>query len=292
MNAFLYNILAYVPGLPEPERRPEFTFEYIFWPLLVGVLVAVLFAVLLTVLAIRFHVPADEKVAAINELLPGANCGACGFAGCEGFAKALAEEKIDLKECGPADPSAKEKIFGILGKEGSFEATFAVVACNGGVRAKDRFEYVGYETCVAVAATSGGHKFCSKACFGFGDCIAVCPVDAIILQDNQVVDIDHKCISCGLCVKKCPNKVIKIIPAKAPVFVACNSNCRGADVTKICETGCHGCTLCERACPTGAIKMENNLPVWDYEKCTSCMECVKKCPRDIIFDRTHLVPPQ
>lgn len=248
---------------------------------------AVLIVALILIVGKVFKVNMDEKVTKIMENLAGANCGGCGCSGCSGFAAKLASGEGDLADCHVTSPEKKAEIAAMLGIElKDEERTVAVVKCNGGLaNAPEAFEYMGNPTCAANNSLLGGNKLCKFGCLGCGDCKAVCPESAIKISDKlSEVDPD-RCISCGACIKECPKHIIERIPATAPVYVACSSTCKGKDVMNVCKVGCIGCTMCAKKCPHGAITMVDNLPVFDYTKCTGCKTCVAVCPRHIIIDR-------
>ena len=248
--------------------------------LLVAVL-TIIFTLLIVLVSFLCHVKVDEKVSAINDKLSGANCGGCGFAGCSDFAKALAEGKTDLSKCSSTSKENKTEIAKILGVEvGDTTPKFAVVCCNGGVNAKDKFNYVGNRGCENTLM--GGNKVCSFACIGEGTCVLSCPHGGIKVE-NGVAIIDRKlCEGCGACIIKCPKSIIKLIPKSSKVYVACSSKCKGKDVLGACSVGCIGCGLCAKQCPNGAISMVDNLPIIDYTKCTGCGICAEKCPKKCI----------
>lgn len=248
---------------------------------------AVLIGALILIVGKVFKVNVDEKVTKILENLAGANCGGCGCSGCAGFADKLAHGESELSACHVTSPEKKAEIAALLGIELKDEArTVAVVKCNGGLaNAPEAFEYKGNPTCAANASLLGGNKVCKFGCLGCGDCKVVCPESAIKISDKlSEVDPD-RCVSCGACITTCPKHIIERIPADAPVYVACSSTCKGKDVMNACKVGCIGCTMCAKKCPHGAITMKDNLPVFDYEKCTGCKTCVAVCPRHIIIDR-------
>ena len=248
---------------------------------------AIIIGALILLVSKVFHVDMDEKVTKILENLAGANCGGCGCSGCAGFADKLAKGEGELSACHVTAPEKKAEIAALLGIElKDEERTVAVVKCNGGLaNAPEAFEYVGENSCAANASILGGNKVCKFGCLGCGDCKNVCPESAVKVTDKlSEVDPD-RCISCGACITACPKNIIERIPASAPVYVACSSTCRGKDVMNACKVGCIACGLCAKKCPHGAITMVNNLPVFDYTKCTGCKTCVAVCPRHIIIDR-------
>jgi len=242
------------------------------------------FAVILAIVSKIFFVEEDSKKVAVVGLLPGANCGACGFGGCESFSQAIIEGNTQVNKCAALDLEATKKIGIIMGQEvNAVEPKVAVIMCAGGRDCSDRFEYRGVETCYAVNLVFGGHKTCSYGCIGFGDCVRVCPFDAIkyVKGDVPVIDID-KCTGCGLCVKVCPKNIIKLIPEKYSVHIRCASFDKGALVRQICKTGCISCGACVRICPVKDVVMENNLARTKYDKCINCGLCMEKCPVNTI----------
>ncbi len=230
---------------------------------------ALLIGALILVIGKVFKVDMDEKVTKIMENLAGANCGGCGCSGCGGFAQKLAQGNCSLNDCHVTSPEKKAEIAKLLGIElTNEEPTVAVVHCNGGVEnCADKFEYKGNPTCAACNSLLGGNKACSYACLGCGDCKAVCPEDAIKVSGRLAQVDPDRCISCGACITACPKNIIGRIPASAPVYVACSSNCRGKEVASVCKVGCIACEKCAKVCPHGAITMHDNLPVIDYKKC-------------------------
>ena len=240
------------------------------------------------VLALASHfmgVKADERVSTIRECLPGANCGACGYTGCDGYAKAIVEEGAKTNLCVPGATAVAEKVSAILGVEAeAVESRVAFVHCNGiPEAAKDKAVYEGVKSCKSECLIYGGSKACVYGCVGCGDCASVCPKRAICVEDG-IARVNKKlCIGCGLCVKTCPKGIISLIPANAKVAVMCSNKEKGATVRKECTNGCIGCKKCELSCPKDAIHVENNLSKIDYEKCVGCGLCAKVCPVQCII---------
>ena len=248
---------------------------------------AILIGILIIIVGKVFKVNVDEKITKILDNLAGANCGGCGCSGCSGFASKLAEGGASLSDCHVTSPEKKAEIAKLLGIElKDEEPTVAVVHCNGGIEnCADKFEYKGNPTCAANASLYGGNKACSYACLGCGDCKSVCPENAISVE-GRLAEVDpDRCVSCGACISTCPKGIIDRIPSSAPVYVACSSKCKAKEVMSVCKVGCIGCGKCARVCPHGAITMQDNLPVFDYTKCTGCLTCVSECPRHIIVSR-------
>lgn len=244
---------------------------------------ALVLSVLILITAKLCKIKGDEKVSEILEHLAGANCGVCGFSGCEGFAKALAEGRTDVDNCKVTSPEEKKAIAEISGvpyvERGP---SVAVVNCSGGANAADKFSYLGNDGCENMSLFHDGQKLCPTGCLGGGTCVKVCPVGAIRLKNGVAVVDKTICIACGRCVKACPKGIISLIPAKARVYVACSTHLRGKEAMSFCSAGCIGCGLCAKNCPEKAITMKNFLPVFDYDKCTGCFACVEKCPRKVI----------
>ena len=240
---------------------------------------------LLSVFSKVFAVKTDERVEEITAALPGLNCGACGFSGCEGYAKSIVNEGAATNRCIPGGDAVARKVSDILGTE--FEDVTectAFVACNGAVpkATHDSYVYQGERTCAACNLYYQGKGVCNYSCIGYGDCVRQCSFDAIHIVD-EVAKVDPlKCTGCGLCAKACPKDLIHIRDAAKPVYVACSSCYNGRMTVHNCENGCIGCHKCEKTCPNGAIYVKNNVAVIDYDKCTACFQCVEVCPRHCI----------
>lgn len=254
-------------------------------PILLAVLVVsavgILCAVMLVIAAKFFSVEVDERETKIRECLPGVNCGACGYAGCDGYAKALAGgEGIKTNLCIPGGDAVSRSISEILGVE--FEDVVeqvAVIHCYGDCDHTSRkMNYEGISSCVAAKSLYGGSGKCSYGCMGLGDCVSVCPNDAICIEKG-IAHIDtRKCVGCGLCAKTCPQGIIEIVDDVEKVLVTCNNKEKGAVAKKNCTNACIGCKKCEKNCPSGAITVTDNLAHIDYDKCINCDECAKNCP--------------
>lgn len=256
-------------------------------PILICLGIAVVCAVILTVSSLLFGVKEDEKFLAVRDALPGANCGACGYSGCDGYAHALADGKVTATNlCVPGGDKASQDIAAILGvKAEKAVKKFAYVGCNGTCEATKKDEKQlcsGFATCKDAAEHWEGENVCTYACIGLGDCTAVCPNEAIVVKDGAAKVISSLCTGCGLCAKTCPHNVIRLLEEGSAIAIGCSNHDKGALTRKMCTNGCIGCTKCARTCQNGAITMEDNLPVVDYTKCTGCGLCADACPTHAI----------
>ena len=224
----------------------------------------------------RFEVKVDPRVGRILDALPGSNCGTCGFASCEDFAAALLGDTSLVTNCKACVEESYMKICDTLGIEaGKRKHELALVACS--CDSLSKFDYEGVRSCAVAALIGGGFRACKYACLGFGDCVKACPFGAIGKRGYQLFVDFERCIGCGACTDVCPRGLIRMVAKDAAVFVRCNSLDPGKIVSKICETGCIACKLCEKACEQQAIKMENNLAIIDYALCNKCGACIEAC---------------
>ena len=245
-----------------------------------------LFGVLLSLAAKKFEVKQDERVALIRAQLGGANCGACGFAGCDAFAEAVVSAKARVDGCPPGGPAAAVAIAQIMGVSvDAAERRVARVLCQGSYSvAKERYNYEGFQNCRTIASMSGGDKLCPYACIGVGDCMAVCAFNAITLKDGIAHINPDICGGCGACVKECPRGVIALTPKSASVRVLCRNKDAGRQAREACMKACIGCKRCVRECAEGAITVTDNTAKIDPERCTRCGACAKVCPMGCISD--------
>lgn len=245
----------------------------------------VLFGAGLGYAAQKFAVEVDETVEKIKENLPGANCGGCGYAGCEAFAHAVAERKIKPTACPVSNAEQMKAIADILGTTAEVgEKKRAIVACRGTrENAKEKNEYYGILDCRdAALLPGGGSKACQYGCLGLGSCEKVCVFGAMTIQDGVAVVDPDKCTACGTCVRTCPKSIIHLIPASSTYHVNCMSRDKGKEVKSNCSVGCIGCGICVRNCEAKAIIMENNVAIIDQSKCIDCGVCEQKCPTKAI----------
>lgn len=247
--------------------------------------VGIIIGILLGIAGEKFKVETDPKEIAVRELLPGNNCGGCGFPGCDGLAAAIAKGEMPPSACPVGGEACAEAISKALGIENAVATKkVAFVKCAGDCeKAKDVYEYVGPKTCkLAQKNPNGGPKGCTYGCTGYGSCRAVCDFGAIDIIDGIAVINKDKCRACGKCITECPRKLIELVPYDAEHLVRCNSHDKGKDVKAFCSTGCIGCTLCAKNCEAEAITIDKNLAHIDTEKCTNCGVCKEKCPVKII----------
>lgn len=238
----------------------------------------------LIALASRFFaVKEDEQTARIREALPGANCGACGYTGCDGYAAAISKEHADPGLCVPGGAKTAQALSQLLGVEIAAQEKKAFVRCSGDCyHAKKQYAYNGMESCAAAATLYGGILSCSAGCQGMGDCVRVCEKNAIAVYDGVARVDPSRCSGCGKCTKVCPKELIQIVPASARIAVACHNTEKGGTTMKQCSAGCIGCRKCLKECPTGAVAVNDFLATIDPEKCTGCEECLLACPRGVI----------
>ena len=255
-------------------------------------------AVILYFVAQKFKVEEDTRIDVVAELLPGANCGGCGYPGCRGFAEACVKaDTLENMLCPVGGLPVMCKVSEVLG-HAVCQATpkIAVVRCNGTCTNRPRTnKFDGAHNCKIAAQLYAGETNCSHGCLGFGDCVTACQFDAIkINPETGIPEVDEeKCTACGACVKTCPKKVIELrnkgVKSRR-VFVSCVNKDKGAIARKACSAACIGCGKCQKVCPFGAIKVENNLAYIDFELCRSCRKCVNECPTGAIHDVNFPTP--
>lgn len=243
-----------------------------------------LFGAILAYASKKFAVEIDERVEKILEVLPGANCGGCGFPGCGGLANAIVKGDAPVNGCpvgGSAVGSKVGEIMGIKASQGEKEV--AKVICKGSCEnAKNKYEYEGISDCRAAMSLNSGAKACKFGCLGLGTCKNVCKFGAITIKDGIAIIDEEKCVMCGKCIEACPKGIIIKKPANKEVVVECNSKEFGKSVKEKCSVGCIGCGICAKSCPVDAIIFENKIAKIDFSKCIQCKVCVEKCPTKVI----------
>lgn len=260
-------------------------FSEIFFPVLIFALLGAVFGALLALAAKVFEIRRDGRVEKICEVLPGANCGGCGRAGCAALAADIVAGKAKPSDCTVGGAPVALAIGEIMGVKVDLPMRMrAQVMCSGTRHlAHRKYNYVGASDCIAAVRMGGGDKMCANGCVGLGTCVSVCKFGAISVKDGVAVVDYRKCEGCGACVSACPKHIIRLIPYDAACWVGCMSVEKGSVVRRQCDVGCISCKLCEKVCPTGAIKVENFVASIDYTKCVGCDECESHCPRRIIW---------
>lgn len=257
----------------------------ILWPVIALGAMGLILGLGLAIAAKVFAVKTDPKVESVRSFLPGANCGGCGFPGCDGFAKALAAGEAKPSACVVVSADNLKSIADVLGVNAEAgEKKVARVKCRGDAEyCLPKYNYNGIADCRAAAALAGGPTSCRYGCVGLLTCAKACPFDAIHLSDKGIAEIDEeKCTGCATCVAVCPKNSIALVPKAQTVYVRCHAPEKGKAVSVNCKAGCIACGLCVKKCPEQAITMVDNLPVIDYDKCTECGTCVAACPKDVI----------
>ena len=276
--------------------------QTIIWTIAILTILGAALAVVLFVVAKKFHVEEDPRIDEVEKVLPGANCGGCGQAGCRAFAQHCVESSPNLDSCfcPVGGNEGMQKVAAVLGVEVvAKEPQVAVVRCNGSCENRPRTnEYGGYQSCRVKATLYSGDTACSFGCLGCGDCVSVCQFGAITMDPATglpVVD-EEKCTACGACVKACPKAVIELRNKgrrNMRVYVSCINKDKGAAARKACKAACIGCSKCAKVCPFEAITVENNVAYIDYTKCKLCKKCVAECPTGAIHAVNFpVIPPK
>ncbi len=253
---------------------------------------AITFAILIYFVNEKFKVVEDPLIDEVQELLPGANCGGCGFAGCRNLAEAIVKaDNLEGLTCpvgGNALAEGVSKLLGITVEAKS--PMIAVVRCSGSKQnAPLKINYEGTESCFFANSLYAGESGCSFGCLGLGDCVDACTFDAMYIDENTglPVVIEDKCVACGACVKACPRGIIELRkkgPKNRRIFVSCINKEKGGIARKNCNVACIGCGKCQKVCNFDAITIENNLAYIDFNKCTLCRKCVAECPTNAILE--------
>jgi len=255
-------------------------------------LIGAIAAVILYVIAQKFKVIEDPRIDVVADLLPGANCGGCGYAGCRNLAEEIVK-KEDLSgfSCPPGGNDTMKNIASALGLVASeTDPLIAVLRCSGSkANAPQKLIYDGATTCVYVNMLFAGESGCPYGCIGLGDCVVSCQFDAMYIDENTNLPVisNEKCVACGACVKACPRAIIELRKKGKKdrrIFVSCINKEKGAPARKNCTVACIGCGKCVKICKFEAITLENNLAYIDFNKCTLCRKCVDECPTSAIHE--------
>ncbi len=242
----------------------------------------------------KFAVEIDPRAIEIREALPSANCGGCGYPGCDGFANAVAAGEAPVNGCPVGGAECAEKIAAIMGVEaGTGTRQVARVLCKGHRECSvTLYDYSGITDCRAAHMLNGGDKGCKYGCMGYGTCVNVCNFDAIHINEFGIAEVDpEKCVACGACLEACPKDVIGYVPYGHKIIVDCNNKERGGHVKKNCDVACIACGMCTKVCKFDAIHVIDNVATIDYEKCVNCRACAQKCPTGAIFGKI-VKPPK
>ncbi|MBO7576557.1 MAG: RnfABCDGE type electron transport complex subunit B [Bacteroidales bacterium] len=253
-------------------------------------LIGAIFAVVLFFVAQKFKVIEDPLIDEIAEVLPGANCGGCGKAGCRAMAEAFVKQgNMDGLKCPAGGEEVAQKVAALLGCTPEVsEPQVAVLRCNGScANAVSKNHYDGLQDCAFANTVFGGESGCIFGCLGLGNCSRACQFGALSMDPETGLPLidEEKCTACGACVKACPRGIIELRnkgPKNRRVYVACRNKEKGAAARKSCTAACIGCGKCEKTCPFGAIKVENNLAYIDFNVCKLCRKCVAECPTGAI----------
>jgi Na+-translocating ferredoxin:NAD+ oxidoreductase RNF subunit RnfB len=250
-----------------------------------SVILAMALGIALGFFRVFFAVERDPMVDKVRAALPGANCGACGYPGCDNYAVAVAGRACDVTRCSVGGAATAEALAKLMGVNASAEDVVAVLACQGSKEhAPPKGDYLGVPSCRAAKLSVGGTKLCAWGCLGYGDCVKVCQFDAIAMGGDGLPHVDYdKCTGCGMCIAECPQLILKkVAKERLGSFVVCsNRNPVKPMVKKTCAVGCIKCEICVKQCPEQCIAMVDGIPVTDYAKCTSCGVCVEKCPTKV-----------
>lgn len=270
----------------------DFNMQGVLYAVLVIAVSALVLGLILAIFSKLMAVPVDQKLSALREAMPGANCGACGHTSCDGYSEVLAdgtETKINL--CKPGGQDTIDQISKILGVSGgTAQATTAMVLCQGNHNnTQKRAKYHGIQTCHMAELIDGGDAACGYGCLGYGDCEKVCQYDAIhVINGVSVVD-PSKCTSCMMCIETCPKNIIELVSMEKPHSVVfCHNEDIAQVANKVCSVSCISCGRCVKACPVNCIEIVNNRAIIDYDCCINCGECQRVCPHDCILS---LYPP-
>jgi electron transport complex protein RnfB len=261
------------------------------WGLAVFTLLGLVFGFALAMAAARFQVPVNPLVERVRDRLPAANCGACGFAGCQAYAEAVVERgEVSPNLCIPGRAAVAGAVAEFTGKQlGAVVDRVVVLRCHGTTAyARDEALYAGIETCTAASLVFGGPKACKNGCLGLGECVEACPFGALVMTGDGIPEVDQdRCTGCGICVTTCPKDLWSFVPRVHRIELSCVAYDRKSVIRAACAVGCTLCRRCVSKCPAGAVTWDGSTIVVDHERCLaygpSCCEvCVDVCPSTIL----------
>lgn len=256
-------------------------------PILLAVIivggVALAAGLILAVASVLLAVPVNETAEKIRAALPGANCGGCGYSGCDAYAAALAEGKAAAGLCSPGGEQTAKALAAILGGDATVQKKVAAVRCAGcAEHTAPTAQYGGVSRCDEAARLFGGGKACVYGCLGLGDCAAACPHNAITVENGLARVDEGACVGCGKCVAVCPKGLVALVPSPQKPLVACRNADKGALTRKVCTAGCLGCGKCVKTCEVGAVALHGALAEIDPDRCVGCGKCAAACPMGCI----------
>ena len=271
----------------------------------IGILggLGLIFGLILAAASKIFYVETDPRLDQLNECLPGANCGGCGYAGCGGYAEAVLKGEAAIGKCASGGNECAQAMAAIMGvKAEAVARKVALVRCSGQtyvdssgkeLGAKRKGAYEGFKDCWAASKVGGnGPLSCKFGCLGYGNCTKACQYDAIHIVDKVAKVDSEKCVGCMACAAVCPRNLIVPVDYDKHVLIACASHAKGAVTVRGCSQGCIGCGICVKICPHEAIHVDHNLAVIDYSKCDSCGLCATVCPKHLIVDTMEGTPEE
>ncbi len=261
-----------------------------YLPILYAILVlgglGILFGLVLGVADKKFAVEVDDRVSAVRAVVAGANCGACGYAGCDAYAEAVVRGDAKANACTPGGTKTVKAIAEIMGVDAdALEPMVARVRCQGTCdNVTPRYDYSGVPSCRAASGIAGGPNACEFGCVGLGDCVSHCAFGAITMVDGVAVVNDDACTGCTMCVAACPRGIIQMLPKDQTVVVMCRNEATGRRARLQCKTACIGCKRCEKQCPSDSIHVVNGVAIIDETTCTRCGACIPVCPMHCIVN--------
>lgn len=276
-------------------------FHVALWGFAVFTAIGIVFGLTLAAVALRFQVPVNPTVEKVRAFLPSANCGACGFAGCQAYAEAVVlRNEVSPNLCVPGRAAVATALARLTGKElGSVEDRIVVMRCQGtSAYARQEAEYAGLNTCAAAALVFGGPRACKNGCLGLGDCVRACPFDALSIGSEGIAVVNaDRCTGCGLCVPVCPKELFQFYPRMRRIELSCVAREKQSVVRATCMVGCTLCRKCVAKCPAQAIEWDGRTIIVHHEPCLaygpSCGEaCVDICPSTILHRVGQLPQPE